>query len=176
MSDPKPVLFLDLDGTIILGKEELGHFITGPQEVELFPGVLDLVKDYKAKGWRIVVVSNQGGIALGHIADSTVNRIMQETSRLCANLFDRMLWCEHHPDAKHTDPVQQKELSQCFCRKPSPGLIFNAIYSLGEQRLEEYFRPYNCLMVGDMDTDRDCAASINIPFMWAKDWRLKTGA
>lgn len=170
---PTPILFLDLDGTVRLGKDELGHFVNTKEDVEIFPGVLDILKSYKSYGWKIVAISNQGGIALGHVDDNTMNKIMAETNRLCANLFDRMLWCPHHPDAKANDEETREERAICFCRKPNIGMIVSAIISLSQEYAGKIFRPYNSLMVGDRAEDSVCASNANMPFMWAKDWRAR---
>lgn len=162
---PTPILFLDLDDTVRLGPaNNNGKYVNSPADVELFDGVLDLIKSYKEKGWRVVGVSNQGGVALGHITDNMNNRIIQETNRLCSNLFDAIYTCIHHPDAKEDDD------RYCFCRKPLPGLVYIALMNMSQQ-FGEYYRPDTCLMVGDMGSDMEMANAMNIPFMWASDWR-----
>lgn len=60
-----PVLWLDLDGTVRKGKDELGKFVNEAKDVIVFAGVREMLKRYKRLGWRIVAVSNQGGLALG---------------------------------------------------------------------------------------------------------------
>lgn len=170
-SKPTPILFLDLDGTVRLGKDELGRWPNGPADVELFDGMVDLLKSYKARGWRIVAVSNQGGIALGHIDEHDVAKAMQETNRLCSNLIDRMNWCNHHPDAEGDENTDKEEKSICFCRKPRIGMVVTSIMSLSLEHKHEYYRPYACLFVGDRSEDKECAANANIPFISAKQWR-----
>lgn len=171
MSRPTPVLFLDLDGTVRHGKSELGHFVNGPEDVEIFPGVVDKMRAWKSTGGRIVSISNQGGIALGFVSDNAVNRAMMETNRLCANLFDSMQWCPHHPEAKADTPDEVKELRYCWCRKPQIGMILGAVTQLAQNHPDEYYRPYACTMVGDRDEDRICAENAGIRFIWAKNWR-----
>ncbi|MGH7181960.1 MAG: hypothetical protein ACREJN_08295, partial [Nitrospiraceae bacterium] len=112
-----------------------------------------------------------GGIALGHTTEQNVNRIMMEVNRLTANLFDRMSFCVHHPNAIGDTLEETLEKSQCFCRKPLPGQLYSSMFSLNSQYGEEYYRPASCLMVGDMQSDEMCAKSIDIPFMWAESWR-----
>lgn len=169
-SKPTPILFLDLDDTVRKGPKSLGRFVNGPEDVELFDGMVDLIKSYKARGWRVVAISNQGGIALGLVSDHMVTRAMEETNRLCARLFDRMYWCTHHPDAKGDEFASTEEKSICLCRKPRIGFIVAAMASMAEQYGETY-RPYNSLFVGDMMKDKECADNANIPFMWADIWR-----
>lgn len=165
------ILFVDLDGTVRLGASERGgKFVNGPEDVELFPGVYELLRDYKARGWHIVAISNQGGIAMGLVSESQVSRAMQETSRLTGNIFDRILWCSHHPDAKDEDERDQRSKSQCMCRKPMPGLVYAAVMSLSEQ-WATVFHPWDMLFVGDRPEDEQCAKNCGVPFMWAEDWR-----
>jgi D-glycero-D-manno-heptose 1,7-bisphosphate phosphatase len=167
-----PILFLDLDGTVRLGMDQIDHYVQGPEDVEIFPGVLEIIQSYKSKGWRIVTISNQGGIALDLVNSRDVARAMQETNRLCANLFDRMAWCTHHPNAIGDKYESKEEKSICFCRKPRIGMIVASMIELHEG-FHEIYRPYACLMVGDRMDDKECANNANIPFMWAKEWRKR---
>lgn len=166
---PTPILFLDLDGTVRYSSDP-GGFIHDPVDVEIYNGVVDILKSYKAKGWRIVSISNQGGIAMGYVTEHQVARNMQETNRMCANLFDRMYWCIHHPSAEADDFSSKEEKSICLCRKPRIGYVINAMLSLSEQYGDDY-RPYTCLFVGDRAEDEGCAKASGIPFMGAEKWR-----
>lgn len=165
MSDtPTPVLFLDLDGTVRHGKDELGHFVNGPEDVVIFPEALRLIRRAKAEGKRIVGISNQGGIALGHVSIDRVAAAMMKTHLLCDSLFDKIAWCRHHPDAKEI------EMAQCWCRKPRIGLIIETCLGMARQ-FNEYYPPAFGLFVGDREEDRQCAENAALSFMWAKDWR-----
>jgi D-glycero-D-manno-heptose 1,7-bisphosphate phosphatase len=62
-----PLLCLDLDGTVRHGKDELGHFVNHPEDVVVFGEAAELMRRWKQAGGRIIGVSNQGGIALGHL-------------------------------------------------------------------------------------------------------------
>src|SRR3954465_10909434 len=97
-----PVLYLDMDGTVRWGLDELGRFVNGPDDVRLFDEVPDLLARYKEAGWRIVAASNQGGIALGHVDKRSVIAAMLETQKQTGDAFDKILFCSHHPDA--SDP------------------------------------------------------------------------
>lgn len=172
---PTPLLFLDLDQTVRFNTNNPDGFIKDPTEVEIYPGVVEMMKDYKSKGWRIVSISNQGGIALGHLSEGINSRIMAETNRLCANLFDRMLWCSHYPElpANKKETLSrddQYEAAHCWCRKPRIGMLIAAAMSLSEQH-NEFYRPFSSLFVGDRDEDEKCAQNANIQFVLAKAWR-----
>lgn len=160
-----PVLYLDLDGTVRKGYDELGKFVNGPSDVEVFPEAVERMKAWKAGGGRIVGVTNQGGIALGKVAERDVQQALIVTQRQCKGLFDKIAYCSHHPDAEHP------EMARCWCRKPAPGLLIDAAYGLAAQHPGEMYPPYMALMVGDRPEDRECARIASIDFQAAADWR-----
>jgi D-glycero-D-manno-heptose 1,7-bisphosphate phosphatase len=160
-----PMLFLDIDGTVRQGKEDaLGRFVNGPQDVVVFPAAVTRMRAWKAGGGRVIGVSNQGGIALGLVSMSQVVAAMMETQRQCHGLFDKIVFCQHHPDAEHP------EMARCWCRKPRPGLAIEGAIELA-RRYSEIYPPYMALFVGDRDEDSACASALNVDFMWAADWR-----
>jgi D-glycero-D-manno-heptose 1,7-bisphosphate phosphatase len=160
-----PVLYIDLDGTVRKGFDELGRFVNKAADVELFPRMAERLLSYKQIGWRIVGVSNQGGVSTGHAQFGDVLAAMGRTQELTGGLFDRIMFCIHHPDAK--DP----EMAQCWCRKPRIALLVMAATDLGSQWRDECYPPHLALFVGDREEDRQCAANAGIDFMLAKDWR-----
>jgi D-glycero-D-manno-heptose 1,7-bisphosphate phosphatase len=162
---PVRVLYLDLDGTVRWGKDELGRFVNGAEDVRVFDEVPAMLKRYKALGWRIAGVSNQGGIALGIMTMDQCAKAMFETHRQCGEAFDKISWCQHHPGAK--DP----EMAVCWCRKPRAGLLIEAAHSLRGQHPLEYYPPHLALMVGDREEDAAAAHAANVAFMRAVDWR-----
>ena len=138
----KAVLYLDLDGTVRHGKDELGRFVNGPGDVTVFPEAVVLMRRWHERGGRIIAVSNQGGIALGITDAELVAEAMAETQRQTGHLFDLVRWCPHHPGA--ADPG----MARCWCRKPAPGLLIQAAVELAERNGEVY--PLHlALMVGD---------------------------
>jgi D-glycero-D-manno-heptose 1,7-bisphosphate phosphatase len=159
-----PLLALDLDGTVRHGKDELGRFVNSADDVIIFPEALTLMRQWKAKGGRIIAVSNQGGIALGFMDFDACAKAMVRTHELCDHLFDKIAWCRHHPDA--LDP----EYARCWCRKPSPGLLIESALDLS-RHYNEFYPPYMGLFVGDREEDRKCAELAGFPFKWACDWR-----
>lgn len=160
-----PLLALDIDGTVRKGKDELGRFVNGPEDVEVFPEAVEMMRRWKAGGGRIVGVSNQGGIALGLVSMKDVADAMMETQRQTGALFDKIAWCSHHPDAA------SPEFSRCWCRKPKPGLLIESALALAELYDGEIYPPYMGLFVGDRDEDRECARMADFDFQAAADWR-----
>lgn len=163
-SQATPVLYLDLDGTVRKGKDTLGYFVNKAKDVQVFPEVPAILAEYKRRGWRIVAISNQGGLALGILSHEDCAAAMLETQRQCQGLFDKIGFCSHHPDA--ADP----EYAICWCRKPRIGLLLDAVYSLSRQH-NEYYPPHLALFVGDRPEDKQCAENAGIRFMDAAEWR-----
>lgn len=162
----RAVLYLDLDGTVRHGKDELGRFVNGPEDVVVFPEAVTMMRRWKDGGGLIVGVSNQGGIALGLVTFDNVAAAMVETHRRAGGLFDRLTWCSHHPDADNP------ELARCWCRKPSPGLLIEEAIDMARVR-REFYPPALGLMVGDRDEDRECAGLAGLDFLPADQWRAR---
>jgi len=158
------LLVLDLDGTVRKGLDELGRFVNGPDDVEVFQEAVILMRKWKSQGGRIIGVSNQGGIALGLCTLENVIKAVNETYRQSEQLFDKIAFCRHHPQA--SDP----EYARCWCRKPAPGMVIEAALNLAK-KTGEYYPPYMALFVGDRQEDWECARILNMDFMWAGDWR-----
>jgi D-glycero-D-manno-heptose 1,7-bisphosphate phosphatase len=153
------------------GKDELGRFVNHPEDVVIFPEALKQMRAWKKKGGKIIAVSNQGGIALGLLDFDECARAMFRTHELTEELFDRIAWCRHHPDA--IDP----EYARCWCRKPSPGLLIETALDLAratrQTKHPEFYPPYMGLFVGDRDEDEQCAKLAGFTFKWAKEWRAE---
>lgn len=162
------VLYLDIDGTVRHGKDQLGRFVNTPDDVTVFPEAIEQMRRWKAGGGRIIGVSNQGGIALGLVSEDLVRAALLRTQQLADNLFDRVTYCRHHPRA--SDP----EMARCWCRKPAPGLVIESARDLADQYPDEMYPPHLGLMVGDRDEDRSCAQAASLNFMGATEWRALT--
>ncbi len=155
---PVPVLYCDIDGTIRLGKDELGRFVNTKEDVEVFPEVPDLLSGYKDLGWRIVGISNQGGIGLGFLDEQTCVDAMNETIKQTGGMIDKIVFCPHKPDAG------------CDCRKPQAGMVFNARQWMFANYGESY--PLQmALFVGDRPEDEMCAHNAGVTFVDAAQWR-----
>jgi D-glycero-D-manno-heptose 1,7-bisphosphate phosphatase len=162
MSDIQvPVLWTDIDGTIRWGKDELGRFVNTAADVRVFDGVADLLTEYKALGWRIIGVSNQGGIGLGHMTMDDCFAAMGETQRQCNMAFDKIVFCAHSP------------YDDCPCRKPKIEMILHTKQWLFQQYGEIYPNHLG-LFTGDRPEDETCAAYAGIPFLSAERWRTGT--
>ena len=125
MSSLAPAVFLDRDGTLI---EEAGY-LDSVDKIALFPSTVDALRVLARAGFRLVVVTNQSGIALG-LFDEPFVRHTHDTlqARLVAagTAIDGYYFCPHHPAG------QVPELTvTCDCRKPGPALVHQAAEDLG---------------------------------------------
>jgi D-glycero-D-manno-heptose 1,7-bisphosphate phosphatase len=155
-----PVMFVDLDSTVRKGYDELGRFVNGPGDVEVFPEAAEMVRRWKASGGRVAAVSNQKGVALGHLSREDAVAAAVETNRQCWDLIDGIQMCMHGEDAG------------CWCRKPGVGMLVLARHHL-ERNFEEEYSRSRMLMVGDRPEDRGCAEAAGIEFLDAAEWRAR---
>lgn len=147
------ILFLDLDGTVRKGFDELGRFVHGPEDVEIFPEVIPLVKWWENEIGPVIGITNQGGIGLGYMTWAQHNAASEETNRQLGYPFSDIYTCPHMPD------------EGCGCRKPLPALLNKGM------GIKEGIEREECLMIGDMESDRICASNAYVPFKWAQNWR-----
>jgi D-glycero-D-manno-heptose 1,7-bisphosphate phosphatase len=112
--------FLDRDGTIIEEK----HYIANPDDVVLTHGAIAGLRALQSAGFKLVVVTNQSGIARGLYAEADFQAVQQRLNELLAEqgiTIDGVFYCPHHPD--FTGP--------CDCRKPGLGMYRQAERNLG---------------------------------------------
>lgn len=152
-------LFLDLDGTVRETKTGRVHPIE-PWDQTIRPGVLRRLRQFREAGYVLVGVTNQGGVAYGIFTEEDVKAINRRLAeKLAPGLFDLVLYCPHHPRGRLSAYRNDAE-----CRKPRPGMAFEARDRLGLDLARS-------LMVGDMETDREFAENAGIgAYYWADDF------
>jgi len=150
------ILFLDRDGTLNQTFERRPP--NSPDEVELLPSVGAKLCQYAASGWRLVIVTNQGGVAFGYHSRAGAQCVHQAVLDALPVEIDASYLCPHHPRGTISHYA-----IDCPNRKPAPGAILDAL-----ARFEA--RPSNCLFVGDMETDLLAAQAAGVPFAWASDF------
>jgi histidinol-phosphate phosphatase family protein len=114
-------VFLDRDNTLIPNDGDLGD----PQLVRLMPGAAQAIASLSRLGYRIIVVSNQGGVARGKYDEGDVERVHARINELVqaesGATIDRFYFCPYHPQG--TVPRYRREHPW---RKPQPGMILQA--------------------------------------------------
>ena len=140
----RPAVFLDRDGTLNKNMDTLpsvDHFF-------LLPETAHALKKLNKSEFLSVVVTNQPMIAKGFVSFSEVLLIHKKMETLLGRegaFIDRIYFCPHHPEKGHYGEVSELKIS-CFCRKPNPGMLFQARDELNINLSLSW-------MVGDSDVD-----------------------
>lgn len=132
--------FLDRDGVINLDRAYVHRW----EDFEFVPGALDAMLRLANAGYRLVIVTNQSGIARGYFSEA---QYFELTRRMLAAFEDRgirvagVYHCPHHPSG-----IVDQFAVGCDCRKPAPGMILRAAaehgLSLGDS-----------ILIGDKPSD-----------------------
>jgi heptosyltransferase-2 len=133
-------IFLDRDGTV---NRDTGY-IKSTQELELLPGVVEGVARLNRAGAKVVLVTNQSGIARGILSTAALKSIhaaLGEALAAAGARLDAVYYCPHHPD------------EHCRCRKPETGMVGRAVKDLGVD-------PSSGYVVGDKAHDVELARRI----------------
>ncbi|MHA3960302.1 D-glycero-alpha-D-manno-heptose-1,7-bisphosphate 7-phosphatase [Synechococcus sp. LTW-G] len=120
MTHQRPALFLDRDGVINV---DYGH-VHERERFHFVPGIFQLVRTANQYNYQVIVVTNQSGIARGYYTQETFSHLTQwmlETFNAEGALITAVYHCPHHP-TEGTGP----NTMTCQCRKPQPGLFFQA--------------------------------------------------
>lgn len=142
---------LDRDGVI---NQDSDAFIKSPDEWQAIPGSLEAMARLTQQGWKIVIATNQSGIARGLFSMATLNAMHMKMRRELAALggfVDAIFICPHGPD------------DQCLCRKPAPGM-FQDIARRYEMNLQQV------PAIGDSLRDLQAAHS-----QGCQPWLVRTG-
>ncbi|PZR72499.1 MAG: HAD family hydrolase [Chthoniobacterales bacterium] len=133
-NETAPAVFLDRDGTLMRDVDYCGD----PKEVEVFPGTADALRQLKRAGYKVIIITNQSGIARGYFSEEDYRSVEQEFLRqLGAGLIDASYYC---PDLPGTTSLR---------RKPAPGMIFEAQRDHGLDLSRSWF-------IGDKASDVAC--------------------
>jgi len=120
-ADPRPAAFLDRDGVINYDAAYLYEWAA----FRFLPGAIDALRELQALGYRLIVITNQSGIARGMYTEAEYQAL---TANLKAALqsqgvqLDAIYHCPHHPEGR----IAEYRLD-CTCRKPRTGMIDNAL-------------------------------------------------
>jgi len=143
-------LFLDLDGTIRKtksGKPAPSH----PDDQIVLPGRKEVLQHYKRKGYKIIAVTNQGGVASGKLTHADVKACLADLDHKLGYVFDDMHYCAAPSTSDHSH------------RKPNPGMILDAA-------AKHQIDLPSSLMVGDYHTDEEAAKRAGVPYLDANDF------
>ena len=147
-SPQSPAVFLDRDGTLMHDAD----YCSRPDEVEIFNGAPDALRQLKKAGYKVIVITNQSGIGRGFFTEKEYRAVESEVSRQLGNgLIDATYFC---PDV----PGQPSE-----CRKPAPGMVLQAAR-------EHDLDLSRSFLIGDKEIDAECAHNAGVRAI-----RVRTG-
>jgi D-glycero-D-manno-heptose 1,7-bisphosphate phosphatase len=140
--EPGPAIFIDRDGVI---NEDTG-FVHDPRKFTLLPNVIEGLKKFQDMQYKLVIVTNQGGIGIGYYKEEDFFRVNGKMLNMfSANEIgiDKIYFCPHSRSEK------------CNCRKPRPGML-----ERGQRELNiDMSRSF---MIGDNETDIKAGISAGV--------------
>ncbi|MFQ6069557.1 MAG: D-glycero-beta-D-manno-heptose 1,7-bisphosphate 7-phosphatase [Candidatus Aminicenantales bacterium] len=136
----KRAVFLDRDGTINV---DVGY-PNDYNQIDIYPYSFEAIKKLNKAGLLVVIITNQSGVGRGLIRESDLQSIHQKMKEVFAShhaYIDGIYYCPHYVSSTH--PAYGKD---CTCRKPRPGMAFQAATELEIDLKSSY-------MVGDKVED-----------------------
>jgi histidinol-phosphate phosphatase family protein len=129
-------LFLDRDGVVNVKLD--GRYVQNADEFEFMPGAENAIAKLSIIFKRILIVTNQQGIAKGIMSANDLNTLHQYMLRqlkVKGGVIEKIYYCPH------------LAAENCSCRKPNPGMIQQAIIDFPTIKIEESY------LIGDSDSD-----------------------
>lgn len=143
----QPSVVLDRDGVLNV-RPARAEYVRHPSEFHWLDGALAALQLFHQAGYRVVIVSNQAGIARGALAADDLERVhgaMVAAASSAGGAIDAIYYCPHGWD------------DACECRKPRPGMLFQAQRELA---LDLSRTPF----IGDDERDGTAADAAGMPF------------
>ena len=137
---PHKAVFVDRDGTLIVNR----HYGSDPDAIELLDGVAGGLRALREAGYKLILVSNQSGVARGYFDEAAIGRMHDKLQRMLdadGAALDGLEYCPHHPEGDVAPYA-----TECACRKPAPGMLRRAARKHGLNLSASW-------MVGDIAAD-----------------------
>ncbi|KOR30034.1 hypothetical protein TI03_00615 [Achromatium sp. WMS1] len=135
------LVILDRDGVI---NEDSPNYIKSPEEWIPIPGSLEAIARLNHAGFKVVIATNQSGVARGLFSLEQLNAIhqkMRQSLDRVGGYIDGIFFCPHTPE------------HECDCRKPKPGLIYEIQDRLGLDSIQ-------ACVIGDSYRDLQAAWTV----------------
>ncbi len=148
----QPAVILDRDG-VLNERPPKAHYVRAWDEFKWLPGAQEALRLLKQAGYRVVVISNQAGIARGAMTEADLSRLHERMTTevvQAGGRLDAIYYCPHGWD------------EGCECRKPKPGMLFQAQRDLHLDLSRTFF-------LGDDERDAEAAAAAGCPSMQVSD-------
>ncbi len=156
----RPAVFLDRDNTIIHNDGDLGD----PGEVRLIQGVAPAIASLCGLGYRVVVITNQGGVARGKYTEEDVHAVHARIEEMVVERangarIDGFYFCPFHPEGKVSRYKREHD-----DRKPRPGMLLRAAEELDLDLSQSW-------TVGDAERDVEAGAAAGTrTVLLREDW------
>lgn len=140
--EKQKAIFLDRDGVI---NKELGDYVCKLEDFEILTHNYDALNELQARGYLILVATNQGGLAKGWYTEATLKQMhdLVAADYLKHGItVSKFYYCPHHPNFT----------GACDCRKPKPGMLLRGAEDFN-------LDPALCYFIGDKHTDVEAAES-----------------
>lgn len=147
-----PTVILDRDG-VLNERPARARYVTTPDEFVWIPGALEALRLLRSSGYRVIVVSNQAGIGRGAMSEpdlEAVHAMMRADAEASGGRIDATYHCPHDWNAG------------CDCRKPRPGMLFEA------QR-DHHLDLTRTWFLGDDERDAEAARAAGCRFAMVTD-------
>ena len=136
-------IFLDRDGVV---NREIGY-VSKVEDLELLPDTLDALKFFREKGYLLIIITNQGGVAKGMYSIETLNlihgKMLDEFAKHKIDIAE-VYYCPHH-----------SQIGRCLCRKPDSLMIEKALARFEIDPKRSYF-------IGDHERDIEAGKKAGI--------------
>tara|TARA_B110000196_G_scaffold238025_1_gene206440 strand:+ start:83 stop:574 length:492 start_codon:yes stop_codon:yes gene_type:complete len=135
------VVFLDRDGVLNVKKND---YVKTVSELEIFPFILEPLKKLQNAGFKLIIITNQSAINRGLTTHKEIQKIHSELKKFLKKdniSISAIYYCPHRPD------------ENCTCRKPKPGLIYQAMNDFKIDINQSWF-------IGDSETDVEAGKSV----------------
>ncbi|MBP0590288.1 HAD family hydrolase [Paraburkholderia sp. LEh10] len=116
----RAAVFIDKDGTLL----EDEPYNVDPERMRLAPGACEALSEFACCSFKLIVISNQSGVALGRFEIGALDAVeakLREMFASCGATLDAVYWCPHHPAGQVAGYSHA-----CDCRKPAPGMLLRA--------------------------------------------------
>lgn len=171
-------VFVDKDGTLI---PDIPYNVD-PALITLAAGAGESLRQFRAAGYLLVLISNQSGVAKGLFEEAVLAAVYERLNTLLATFgthLDGFYYCPHLPEG-----AVERYAIDCVCRKPHPGMLLAAAADLNINLRESW-------MIGDIATDSEagnragcrtilieksydpitCLSPVSQPDFLVKDWK-----
>lgn len=132
-------VFFDRDGVL-----NTDHgYVYRYEDWEWTEGATEVLALLKENDFRVLVVTNQSGIARGYYTETEMHQLHERINQEAGGAVDQFYFCPHGPDSK------------CECRKPRPGMLFAGLADWS-------LHPEDCILIGDKPSDLEAAKAAGV--------------